>query len=118
MPDKLSCAMQTSFLSFVSFLRTLFQTRTALHLENLALRHQVNVLHRAQRGQHPTELSGLPVLGLALQNMVRLAVSFGDRQARNCDRLAPEGLSPVLGMEEQTLPRQTGSFRRSSRSDP
>ncbi len=51
LPDKLSATMQTSFLSLLSWVRTLFQTRAALHLENLALRHQLNVLRRSQRGR-------------------------------------------------------------------
>jgi putative transposase len=51
--DKFWSAMQTSFRSFVSLLRTLFETRSALHLECVALRHQVNVLRRCQRGRLP-----------------------------------------------------------------
>ena len=48
LPDKLYVAMQTSFLSLF---RSLFQTQAVLRLENLALRHQLNVLRRSQRGR-------------------------------------------------------------------
>jgi len=43
--------MKTSFLVLFSFLRSLFQTRAALHLENLALRHQLNLLRRTHQGR-------------------------------------------------------------------
>ena len=43
--------MFTLFLSFLGTLRSCFQTRAALQLENLALRHQINVLQRSQRGR-------------------------------------------------------------------
>jgi hypothetical protein len=39
------------FISFLSTLRSCFQTRSALQLEILALRHQMNVLRRSQRGR-------------------------------------------------------------------
>ena len=43
--------MFTLFFSSLGTLRSCFQTRAALHLENLALRHQINILRRAQRGR-------------------------------------------------------------------
>jgi hypothetical protein len=42
--------MFTLFLSFLGTLRSCFQTRAALQLEILALRHQINVLRRLQCG--------------------------------------------------------------------
>src|SRR3989475_2631522 len=42
--------MFTLFFSFLGTLRSCFQTRAALQLEILALRHQINVLRRSQRG--------------------------------------------------------------------
>ena len=39
------------FISFLGTLRSCFQTRAALQLEVLALRHQINVLRRSQRGR-------------------------------------------------------------------
>ncbi len=43
--------MFTLFFSFLGTLRSYFQTRAALQLEILALRHQINVLQRSQRGR-------------------------------------------------------------------
>ncbi len=43
--------MFTLSFSFPGTLRSCFQTRGALQLEILALRHQINVLRRAQRGR-------------------------------------------------------------------
>ena len=43
--------MFTLFFSFLFTLRSCFQTRAALQLEILALRHQINVLRRSQRGR-------------------------------------------------------------------
>ena len=43
--------MFTLFFSLLDTLRSCFQTRAALQLEILALRHQINVLRRAQRGR-------------------------------------------------------------------
>src|ERR1035437_9420127 len=52
--------MLTLFLSFLGTLRSCFQTRAALQLEILALRHQINVLRRSQRGRvRLTELDRL-----------------------------------------------------------
>jgi len=45
------------FISFLGTLRSCFQTRAALQLEVLALRHQINVLRRSQRGR--ARLTGL-----------------------------------------------------------
>lgn len=43
--------MFTLFLSLLGTLRSCFQTRASLQLEILALRHQINVLRRSQRGR-------------------------------------------------------------------
>ncbi len=43
--------MFTLFFSFLGTLRSCFQTRAALQLQILALRHQINVLRRSQRGR-------------------------------------------------------------------
>jgi putative transposase len=43
--------MFTLFFSLLGSLRSCFQTRAALQLEILAIRHQINVLLRAQRGR-------------------------------------------------------------------
>jgi hypothetical protein len=43
--------MFTLFFSFLGTLRSCFQTRAALQLEILALRHRIIVLRRSQRGR-------------------------------------------------------------------
>ena len=45
--------MQTVFLSFLSALCSCFQSRACLQVENLALRHQINVLRRGGRRRLP-----------------------------------------------------------------
>jgi hypothetical protein len=56
--------MFTLFLSFLSTLRSCVQSRAALQLEILALRHQMNVLRRSQRGRvRLTEVVRIPGQG-------------------------------------------------------
>ena len=43
--------MYSLFLSMLTALHSCFRTRAALQLEVLALRHQINVLQRSQRGR-------------------------------------------------------------------
>jgi hypothetical protein len=58
-------------------------------------------------------------VGLAMRNLERLAIRFGDRQARDGHRPASEGLSPFLDMEDPTRPaRTTSSSQRGPQSDP
>ena len=45
--------MRTVFLSFLSALRSCFESRACLQVENLALRHQINVLRRGGRRRLP-----------------------------------------------------------------
>ena len=45
--------MRTVFLSFLSALCSCFQSRACLQVENLALRHQINVLRRGGRRRLP-----------------------------------------------------------------
>ena len=62
--------MFTLFFCFLGTLRSCFQTRAALHLEILALRHQINVLRRSLRGRvRLTEVDRL--CGQALHHMVQ-----------------------------------------------
>src|SRR5437867_518091 len=91
--------MRTVFLSFLSALCSCFQSRACLQVENLALRHQINVLRRGGRRQLP--------------------LKSGDRQARNGDSLAPQGLSSVLDLAKQTRTSwEAGQSPGSSGSDP
>src|SRR5712692_4329967 len=67
--------MRTVFLPLFSALLSCLRRRAPLQVENLALRHQINVLRRGGRR--------------------RLPLKSGDRQAQNGDSLAPQGLSFV-----------------------
>jgi hypothetical protein len=90
-----SYPMLTVFLSFLSALCSCLQSRANLQVENLALRHQINLLRRRGRGQLHLK-SGDRLL------WVWLALRPTDRQARDGDSLAPQGLSPLLDLEKQT----------------
>ena len=50
--------MRTVFLSFLSALCSCFQSRASLQVENLALRHQINVLRRGRRRRLPLKPGG------------------------------------------------------------
>src|SRR5260370_22007987 len=58
------------------------------------------------RGRRPL------VLGLAFSGMDQLALRFTYREAGDCHCLAPEGISALLGMEEQV---SIGTGRLSTR---
>ena len=85
---------------FLGTFRSCFQTRAALQLEILALRHQINVLQRSQRGRCSTDGGGPPLVGMAAARMVRLAFCAHPRQAGNGHCLTSPGMPPVLDMEE------------------
>src|SRR2546426_10745815 len=58
-------------------------------------------------------------MGLAVAFMDGLALRPGDRQARNGDSLAPQGLSSVLDLAKQTRTSwEAGQSPGSSGSDP
>jgi hypothetical protein len=71
-----------------------FKSRAALQLENLALRHQLGVLHLCEAAEIDTTRSS-PV-GMAVRGMERLAICSGHRQTGHRDRLAPQELPSVL----------------------
>ncbi len=85
-------------------LRTLFsalRSHRALILENLALRHQLDVLQRnakkAVLGEQGSDSLGDPVAGLG-----RLANAAHFRPTRDRHPMAQERISAVLEMEEPT----------------
>src|SRR5439155_15966555 len=93
--------MRTVFLSFLSALCSCFQSRACLQVENLALRHQINVLRRGGRRRLPLK-PGDRLLWVWLSRLwTGWPLRPGNRQARNSDRLAPQGLSSVLDLEKQ-----------------
>jgi len=77
---------------------TVFRSRAALELEDIALRHQLAILNRSV--QRPrTVTARQSVLGLALRALGRIAVGTVDLQTGNRDRMAPQGIPAVLDLE-------------------
>jgi putative transposase len=103
-------------VSLLHSLRFLVRSRAALHLEIIALRHQLGVVNRsavdAFASRRPTD-----ILGVALGGMARLAPGPSPRQAGDRHRLAPAGLSSVLDLEESRAHRAPGRATRRSCPD-
>src|SRR5882672_6353279 len=99
-------------------LSSLVKTLAALQLENLALRHQLGVLHRSAKKPKLTPLDRLLwawLCGVWADWRSALIVV----KPETVDRLAPERLSPFLDLEGPAWPTRAsvGSERR-TRSDP
>ena len=94
--------MFTLLLSAVLSIRAWFRSRAALQVEILALRHQLTVLKRSQRGRlrlNSTE----PLLWVGLLPIwVAMALGVIYREAPNGDRLASTRIPLVLAVEKQT----------------
>jgi hypothetical protein len=78
----------------------LFRQRTTLPLEILALRHQLDVLQRSVK--RPKLTAADRFFGLVVGGLGGLATEFHQCQAGDGDRLAPQGIPPVLDMENST----------------
>jgi hypothetical protein len=85
--------MLISLTTLLATLSSLFRSRVALELENLALRHQIGVLQRSAR-KRPRLTPVDRLLGLAVPDLGRLALGISHRQARNGRGLA---WLPVFG---------------------
>src|SRR5215467_12852613 len=104
---------------------TTFKSRTALQVENIALRHQLAVLRRSVKRPKLTSADRLPV-GLVMRSLERLAILLGRCQAGNRPWLAPQGLSVVLDLESSSRPTRASTgvqeirqlIRRMSRDNP
>jgi hypothetical protein len=83
----------------LGILSSMFRSRAALELENLALRHQIGVASALRAKTPEIDPSGPPVVGLAVPHVARLAFGTDHRQARNGRGLASCRLSPVLDLE-------------------
>jgi len=95
--------MLTIILSLFSSARRVFQTRAALQVEILALRHQLLVLQHPRRG-HRLRLSRADrSLWVALTIMERLAIGIGHRPTRDGHHLASKGTPAVLELTVFTL---------------
>jgi hypothetical protein len=92
---------------------SVFRGQAALHLEILALRHQLGVLQRSVKKPKLTPADRL-LWGVAVRILARLAVCPHHREAGDRDRLAPEGLSTFLDLESPSRPNRTAKrFERS-----
>ena len=78
--------MFTLLLSAIFSIRSWFRSRAALQVEILALRHQLTVLKRSQRGR--LRLNSADRLLWALPPLVAVALGAAYRKARNGDLLA------------------------------
>src|SRR5262249_56791379 len=98
-------------------LRGFVQSRAALHLEVLALRHQLQVLETVAAETTATRDGGSVALGLAIPVVDRMAHGAHHRQARHRHRMASAGLSLVVDLEKSTTKRTTGRPNRRPRPD-
>src|SRR3954453_5153437 len=89
----------------------LFRSRTSLRAENLALRHQLNVLYRRSPNR-PVFRS--PDLHLLVSDRAAYSGCAHDCRAGNRCSLASRWLSPVLAVEVSTRSGQAQGASRSS----
>ena len=114
--SKLTVAFEIVVSDCVRFCAALFRSRIALAAENLFLRKQLALFQeREKRSQADNSCGSLRLL--QARSLVRLAQRFGDRQARNFDRLASSCFPEILALEVQTG-RQATSSSRSETLDP
>ena len=81
--------MISVLVSLPQTLRGLAQSRAALHLEVLALRHQLQVLQRTRPRRVRLATADRWLSGVAVPRVDRVANGAGDRQAGDGDRVAP-----------------------------
>src|SRR5438105_13517076 len=105
--------------AFLPTLFSIFRSRAALELENLALRHQIGVLQRSVRKRpRLTPLDRLLWVWLfAIWSDWRSALAIV--QPRDCHCLASQELSPLLALEGPTWQdRQSHGCPRGPTSPP
>jgi hypothetical protein len=105
-------------VSLAYSLRLVIRSRASLHLEIIALRHQLAVVKPTPPPASSPNVDRSAVLGVALAGMVRLAHVRPDYQAGDRHRLAPPRLSPVLELEESSAHRSAGCTSRRAHPDP
>src|SRR5882724_10931151 len=104
--------------TLLASLASIFRSRASLGLGNLALRHQIGVLHRSAGKCPKIDYGRPPALDLSVAPQARLALGVGHRQARNGRRLASCRLSFLLDLEGALRKtKTTRHFKRSPRSD-
>jgi hypothetical protein len=70
--------MPLPLATLLVILRSIIRSRRDLQLENLALRLQINVLHRGKETRE-VDGGGSPLLGLSVTPLERLAFHVGHR---------------------------------------
>ena len=105
-------------VSVLCSMRSLVRARAALHLEVLALRHQLLVLERSQRRRVRLTASDRLLWVVLSRLWSGMADSTRPGQAADCCRLAPPRLPPVLDVEEPTAHRPADGTGGRPRIDP
>ncbi len=101
----ISPPMLISLTTLLATLRSIFRSRAALELKNLALRHQIGVLQRSSARKRPILTTGDRLLWVCLSRLWRdWRSAAGHRQARDGRGLAPQELSFVLDLEDPAGP--------------
>src|SRR5712691_6125091 len=105
--------------ALLSTLGSMFRSRAVLELENIALRHQIGVLKRSAR-KRPKLTAADRLFWVFLSRVWGgLALGAGHRPTRDRDRLASQGISPFLDLEDPAWRgRSARRFLRGPRSDP
>jgi hypothetical protein len=106
--------MISVLISLLQTLRGLAQSRAVLHLEVLALRHQLQAAANTPSASTPRD-GGPLALGVAGARVDRVANGAGDRQAGDGDRVAPLRVPVGLDLQEPEADRSAG--RASERPD-
>jgi hypothetical protein len=104
-------------VSLLHSLRFIIRSRTSLHLEIIAPRHQLAVVNRCRSPRRRFTIGRPAVVGVAFPGMARLALGRAHRQTGDGHRVAPARLSPVLDLEESTAHRAPGSAARPAHPD-
>lgn len=109
--------MRKLVLALLSAARSSLKSRRELALENLALRQQLAVLRRHAK-RPKLSRADRAFWGGAGAGVARVADGLGDRAACDGDPLAPQGLRPVLEVDESQVGRATPYGRRDSHPHP
>jgi hypothetical protein len=96
--------MMSAVMSVLATLRGVLQSRIALHLEVLALRHRLQVLQQSRPRRIILARADLMALGLVVARLARLLNGIHHREARDRCRVASAWLSAVLDVEEPAAP--------------
>jgi hypothetical protein len=103
--------MMSALISLLQTLQGFMRSRAALHLEVLALRHQLQVLERSRPKRLRIVKADRCLWAWAVTFVDRVADGARHRQARDRDRVASPGLSFVVDVEESRTNWTTGQSK-------